>query len=1155
MFGRVDTAKFHIGLSTARNVFISYRGGAYSRAGTAFVGFSKQTGRTYPPRVITFQFSINQGLTLEFGNLYMRVISSGAFITEAPQTITGISGSNPAVVNSSAHGFFNNDWVFISNVVGMTQVNGQTYVVQNATINDFSLADVYGNPIDSSAFGAYVSGGTAARIYTLVTPYSEVDIAFLKFTQSADVMSLTCWNQDTGTSYPPYDLSRLANNSWTLTPFQTGAKIAAPATASGSSSGAGGTDFQYVVTAFDSASGEESVASPIADIPNSVDIALTAGSINVTWAPVPSAGYYHVYKAPPAYAGDVPVGSLFGYAGTSYGNNFVDSNITADLAEVPPLHKDPFSPGQALSVVITNPGSGLTAVSYLIGTSSGSGAHGYGVIVGGQMTAFIFDSNGGLYLPGDTITFTAGAFAFGDISFGANPTAADTITLNGLTWTFVAAITGPDQTVIQGTLAATLIQLAADLSSSLDPALTVAQYSPTATVIDITFKTPGVSGNAYALAASAATPSAGTLTGGAGAGGTAPVGTLVLGPQAGTYPSVVAYYQERLVYAATPNNPDTYFMSQPGVFKNFDSRIPTVDSDAIIGTPWSVEVNGIQFMVPMPGGLVVLTGLQAWQLTGTGGSSLNPQPITPSNQQAQPQAYNGCHSHVPPIKIDYDINYVQAKGSILRDLSYNFFVNIYTGVDLTYLSSQLFTGYSINEMAWCEEPYKIIWTARNDGNFLSLTYLKAQDVTAWTRHDTQGQVWSVCSVTEPPVDALYLGTQRYPGGQNAYMIERMNNRIWDDVEDCWCVDAALELPQDMPVGTLTASSATGAGIPIGVMGLVGGESYSPGTTASIVDPTGLGVAITLTIVAGVITDVSFVGGTNYSYPQLNFNDPAGAGSGAEAVVVLDNSAEFTSSVPAFSAGSFGNVIRMGGGIATITSFIDVQHVTANITSPIVRVIPNTSPAVPIPQTNPSDEFTDSGWTVSAPVTTISGLNHLIGATVTGLADGNVITPRVVSPTGTITLDQPASNVVVGLGFQAQVQSLYVDAGQPTLQGRRKKVAAATVRLEASRGLKVGSNQPDGSTLSPLQNAPRWTNLMPAEDLAKPVYGSTVIPLYTGDTRVPLNSAFDKPGQVAIQQDYPLPMQILAIIPEILPGDLPETEAQDRRPQQQGRRAA
>jgi hypothetical protein len=61
-----------------------------------------------------------------------------------------------------------------------------------------------------SAIGAYVSGGTFARIYTnKQSPYAAVDLPYLKVVQSADVMSLCCVNQATGTEYPPYDLTRL----------------------------------------------------------------------------------------------------------------------------------------------------------------------------------------------------------------------------------------------------------------------------------------------------------------------------------------------------------------------------------------------------------------------------------------------------------------------------------------------------------------------------------------------------------------------------------------------------------------------------------------------------------------------------------------------------------------------------------------------------------------------------------------------------------------------------------------------------------------------------------------------------------------------------------------------------------------------------------
>ena len=47
---------------------------------------------------------------------------------------------------------------------------------------------------------------------------------------------------------------------------------------------------------------------------------------------------------------------------------------------------------------------------------------------------------------------------------------------------------------------------------------------------------------------------------------------------------------------------------------------------------------------------------------------------------------------------------------------------------------------------------------------------------------------------------------------------------------------------------------------------------------------------------------------------------------------------------------------------------------------------------------------------------------------------------------------------------------------------------------------MGSNQPDGSTLSPPQIAPQWSGMDNVPDLVAPPYNSNTAPLYTGDVR-------------------------------------------------------
>ena len=838
----------------------------------------------------------------------------------------------------------------------------------------------------------------------------------------------------------------MSDTNWTFATVDPAASVSPPATTTAAATPAGlgvptQTNYAYVVTAVSPIDGTESVASPIALVSFVVDISATEGAIAVRWSQVPNVNSYNVYKAAPSYQVQIPVGALYGFAGTAYGGQFNDTNVVPDFAQVPPLHRNPFARGQVAGAQVITQGTGypLNGTTATINTSTGSGAVLQVVVVLGNVQAIIVLDAGSGYAPTDTVTI-------------------------------------------------------------------------------------------------------------AGAGGSGATATLQLGASMGTYPSVPGYFQQRRVFGNSLNNPDTYWMSQPGAFTNFDSRIPTIDTDAIIGSPWSVQVNGIQWMPQTAGGLLVMTGLSAWLLVGAGSFATNVQPISPANQDNVPQAFTGVSPTLPPVKINYDVIYANSKNSFYYDLPYQLYA-LSEPVDLTEISTHLFTGYTMLSHAWCEQPSKLFWAVRDDGVLLSLTFYKSQAIAGWARHDTNGQFVSNASVVELPIDALYVATQRYPGGKNAYMIERMDDRLWSSVEDAWCVDCGLELAQPTPVASLTADLPSGIGSLTGVTALVGGSGYSAGTTATVVDDNGqgpgTGAVVALTIVAGVITAVAFTaGGTGYTYPKLELYDPAGnGGSGFSAKVTLNTAATFTASSPVFNVGNIGSVIRMGGGVATITAYNSSSSVVATINTPITDLIPNSGGLVR-PQAA-------GDWTMTAPVTTISGLDHLIGAEVTGLADGNVITPRVVQPDGSIVLDAPASAVVVGLGFTAQMQTTYLDFGQPTIQGQRGKVAAANALLTNSRGVEMGSNQVDGSTLSPPQIAPPWFDMEGMPDLARPAYNSLTAPLYTGWNRVPVTGGYTKTKQICMQQTQPLPFNLDALVPEEMSGDTPSNTYPSRQqPQQQ-----
>lgn len=1040
IWGRTDYAKWNIGASVFRNCFVSYRGPASSRGGLLWCGKSltPASASSLPPKLIRFQFNIFQSYLLEFGvdassRPYMRVLIGGAYVLESGFSITGATNANPCVLHVPGHTFANGDWVFVEDVLGMTELNANTFIVTNAVANFITLQDLFGRPVNSLTYGAYIGGGMASKIYTSFdAPYALKDLPYLKVVQSADVMSLCCVNQEDGTEYPPIDLQRLAANNWNFDEVTFAASIAAPtgvAAVATVTTGSNPTQYAYVVTAVDATTGDESVASSVAYITNSVEISATAGSHVITWNAVANAAYYNIYQAPPSYNTAVPVGATFAFIGSAYGNQFVNTNIISDPAKTPPIHSNPFARGQVLSCTRVAGGASYVqaTTTATITSTTGSGAVLAPVVVSGVVVAIIVLNAGEGYQAGDTI---------------------------------VIADSG---------------------------------------------------------------------------GGTGASYTLNVGPQSGTYPRVPGYFQSRRVYGGTTNNPDTLFGSQTGSYTNMDSSVPPVDSDAIIATPWGQQVNGIQGLLPMPGGLIVTTGLDAWQVAGASGSGST---WTPASQSAQVQESTGFAPTLPALKISYDILYVQSLGYVIRDIEYNFYNNIYAGEDISLLSNHLFDGFEITSWAWAQVPWKLVWASRNDGRFLSLTYDKKQQLQGWTRHDTNGLVQGVAVATEPPVDAPYFVVKRFVKGvgQWAYYIERMDNRLWAGPEDPRCVDAHLTLPQPAPDATLSADAAEGPGTIAGAYLATQGQNYSA-PVVTLFDPTGegSGAVITLTVAGGAITGFTIVNaGENYS-PSTEARITDATGAGGTLVLVVSQNVEFHASAPVFTAGDVGAVIRVGGGQATVTSVASPTALIAAVTVPIVQVMPDDPYRLPIPAPAGS-------WTMTQPVTEISNLGHLEGMTVTGLADGVVIDPVTVV-NGAITLANPASSIVVGLPFVAQLQAMPVEVPQVgTIQGARKVISGMNVRMEKTRGIQIGANQPVASTLDFSEEVP-WDNLVDLQWNPRAGVPDAALPLFTGDAFAPISDDWQNwdgyeasPGMVCAQQLLPLPMNILAFMPNVQLGD-------------------
>lgn len=143
--------------------------------------------------------------------------------------------------------------------------------------------------------------------------------------------------------------------------------------------------------------------------------------------------------------------------------------------------------------------------------------------------------------------------------------------------------------------------------------------------------------------------------------------------------------------------------------------------------------------------------------------------------------------------------------------------------------------------------------------------------------------------------------------------------------------------------------------------------------------------------------------------------------------------------------------------------------------------------------------------------------HLAGAAVRILADGLDVDPQVLSGAGVGVLSSPGASVLVGLSYNSDAETLDINIpGGESVRAVTKRIPQVSLQLYQTRGIEIG---PDADHLDPLP--PREN-----ENLEDPPALLNEVFTY------PVPTTPDQNGRVFIRQSAPLPMTLIAIIPEI-----------------------
>lgn len=220
--GRVDLSAYPAAAKSLQNFIPVIQGAGDRRPGTRFVAEVKDSSaQTW---IVPFIRARKTAYVIEFGNLYCRFIfQRGLVLTGSPSSIVNISQGSPAVVTTAvAHGYSNDQDVYITGVTGMTEVNDRFFRVANATSTTFELKDMFSDDVISTAYTAYSTGGTVDKPYELTTPWNSAALTAddgefaLDVAQDSDVLYVV----DRRGALAPRKISRTSSSSWAISTVQ-----------------------------------------------------------------------------------------------------------------------------------------------------------------------------------------------------------------------------------------------------------------------------------------------------------------------------------------------------------------------------------------------------------------------------------------------------------------------------------------------------------------------------------------------------------------------------------------------------------------------------------------------------------------------------------------------------------------------------------------------------------------------------------------------------------------------------------------------------------------------------------------------------------------------------------------------------------------------
>ncbi len=247
------------------------------------------------------------------------------------------------------------------------------------------------------------------------------------------------------------------------------------------------------------------------------------------------------------------------------------------------------------------------------------------------------------------------------------------------------------------------------------------------------------------------------------------------------FPAAIGLFEERIIYGGTFNNRNRIWLSASGDFDNFEEGINASDS----------------FQLDMPSTNIIkwIAGLEAL-IVGHGGeefrirSSSIDEALAPNNFSIRQQSNHGSTA-IQAIEAGTVLLFVDVVRRKVREFVFSEDEQKFLSPDLTALAENITVSGIVN-FAFQKNPDSILWCVLDNGNLISLSYEREQNVVAWANHPMDGLVQSVAVIRVSGEDEIWISIVRAVDGDTKVYIEQFQSRSLDiRKENSYFVDSGI----------------------------------------------------------------------------------------------------------------------------------------------------------------------------------------------------------------------------------------------------------------------------------------------------------------------------------------------------------------------------